>query len=200
MRKTQTAGTVVQIIGPVVDVQFDEEVMPKIYNALEVEFKVGEEQKRVVLEVQQHLGGGLTRSIAMSSTEGLVRGIEVTDTGGPISVPVGNAVLGRIFNVIGEPVDGKGPREDGEAVSDTQASTCAEGPRHVINDFGDGNKSDRPDMSVYQRGKSRGLWGSRRWQDCDHHGIDQQHCESARRIFDIFWSGRAFSRGKRPLP
>ncbi|MBC2595520.1 F0F1 ATP synthase subunit beta [Ruficoccus amylovorans] len=102
-------GKIIQVIGAVVDVKFSEESVPKIYNALHVSFKLGGEDKMIVLEIQQHLGDGMVRAVAMSSTEGLVRGLDVIDTGAPISVPVGEQVLGRIFNVIGEPVDERGP-------------------------------------------------------------------------------------------
>jgi len=97
-------GRVTQVIGAVVDVQFDD-ALPKILNALEVE---GAEQ-RLVLEVAQHLGEKTVRTIAMEATEGLVRGQPVSDTGAPIQIPVGTETLGRILNVIGEPVDEKGP-------------------------------------------------------------------------------------------
>jgi F-type H+-transporting ATPase subunit beta len=100
-------GKIVQVIGPVVDVQFQESQIPEIYNALEVSGRSA--ANRLVLEVQQHRGEGLVRAVAMTSTDGLVRGQEVVDSGAPISVPVGEGVLGRIFNVIGEPVDGLGP-------------------------------------------------------------------------------------------
>jgi F-type H+-transporting ATPase subunit beta len=100
-------GKIVQIIGPVVDVQFNEANIPEIYNAIEIAGRTG--ANRLVFEVQQHRGEGLVRAIAMSSTDGVVRGQEVVDTGAPISVPVGEGVLGRIFNVIGEPVDQRGP-------------------------------------------------------------------------------------------
>jgi F-type H+-transporting ATPase subunit beta len=103
-------GNIVQVIGPVVDVEFaDVKQLPKIYNALEIEFEVAGNPTKLTLEVQQHLGEGWVRSIAMSSTEGLKRGMSVTDTGGPISVPVGEGVLGRLFNVTGDPVDNLGP-------------------------------------------------------------------------------------------
>ena len=102
-------GKIVQVIGAVVDAQFTVESIPEIYNALEVKFTVNGKEQRLILEVQQHLGDGLVRAVAMSSTDGLVRGLELTDTGAPISVPVGEAVLGRIFNVIGETVDNRGP-------------------------------------------------------------------------------------------
>ncbi len=104
-----TKGKIVQIIGAVVDVQFEHNAVPEIYNALNVKYTINDKEFNVVLEVQQHLGEGYVRTVAMASTEGMIRGMEVTDTGGPIMVPVGNEVLGRIFNVIGQPVDNKGP-------------------------------------------------------------------------------------------
>ena len=97
-------GIVTQIIGAVVDVQFKDE-LPEILNALETE----NNGNRLVLEVAQHLGESTVRAVAMDATEGLVRGAKVTDLGGPISVPVGNETLGRILNVVGDPVDEKGP-------------------------------------------------------------------------------------------
>jgi F-type H+-transporting ATPase subunit beta len=102
-------GTIVQIIGPVVDIQFDEHSLPNIYNALEITITVENNTRRIVFEVQQLLGQGLVRAVAMASTEGLVRGMTVYDSGSPIMVPVGKEVLGRIFNVIGEPIDQRGP-------------------------------------------------------------------------------------------
>jgi F-type H+-transporting ATPase subunit beta len=104
-------GTIVQIIGPVVDADFSEtDAMPSIYDALEVDFELeGRDSKKLTLEVQQHLGGGWVRAIAMSSTEGLKRGMSIVNTAAPISVPVGECVLGRVFNVTGDPVDERGP-------------------------------------------------------------------------------------------
>ena len=104
-------GTIVQIIGPVVDADFSEsDAMPSIYDALHVDFELeGQDSKKLTLEVQQHLGGGWVRAIAMSSTEGLKRGMPITNTAAPISVPVGECVLGRVFNVTGDPVDERGP-------------------------------------------------------------------------------------------
>src|SRR5213596_307494 len=101
-------GRVDQIIGPVVDVVFDTENLPEIYHALEIDRgKAG----RLVLEVQQHRGNNVVRTIAMASTDGLVRGHEVRDTGAPITVPVGKNTLGRMMSVIGDPIDGKGKIE-----------------------------------------------------------------------------------------
>ena len=104
MQQVQSKGTVTQVISAVVDVAFEGE-LPAILNALETE----NNGNRLVLEVAQHLGENSVRCIAMDSTEGLVRGQEVKDTGAPISVPVGPETLGRILNVIGEPIDERGP-------------------------------------------------------------------------------------------
>src|SRR5215475_3575568 len=101
-------GRIVQVIGPVVDVEFPGDV-PAIYNALTVDFKVQDQAVQLTLEVQQHLGDNWIRSVAMSSTEGLKRGLEVVDTEGPISMPVGEGVMGRVFDVTGNPVDERGP-------------------------------------------------------------------------------------------
>ena len=101
-------GRIVQVSGPVVDVEFPD-ALPGIYNALTVAFAVQGASSTVTLEVQQHLGDRWVRTVSMAGTEGLKRGLEVTDTGGPISVPVGPGVMGRIFNVTGHPVDEGGP-------------------------------------------------------------------------------------------
>jgi F-type H+-transporting ATPase subunit beta len=102
-------GKIVQVIGPVVDVEFPGQ-LPAIYNALTVEFEVpGHARSKQTLEVEQHLGDNWVRTVCMGSSEGLKRGYEVTDTGKAISMPVGEAVMGRVFNVVGEPVDEQGP-------------------------------------------------------------------------------------------
>ena len=102
-------GTIVQVIGPVVDVDFSGAELPKIYDALYIEFDVNGQSNKLTLEVQQFLGENWVRAIAMSTTEGLKRGMSVAATGAPISVPVGEGVLGRVFNVTGDPVDERGP-------------------------------------------------------------------------------------------
>jgi F-type H+-transporting ATPase subunit beta len=106
-------GKVVQVIGPVVDADFPPGQLPNIYNGLRVEQDedphAGKPAIRLTLEVAQHLGENRVRGVAMSSTDGLVRGMPVRDTGAPISVPVGRETLGRIVNVLGEPVDEHGP-------------------------------------------------------------------------------------------
>src|SRR5215813_5925772 len=114
-------GRVAQVIGAVVDVEFDGH-LPDIYNALETTNR----GNRLVLEVAQHLGEATVRTIAMDTTDGLVRGQAVTDTGSPIMVPVGAATLGRIMNVIGEPVDERGP-----IVAQSKAPIHADAPEFV---------------------------------------------------------------------
>ena len=117
----KTTGIIKKIIGPVVDVDFGE-VLPDIYSALEVI----NGSKKIILEVEQHLGGGVVRAVAMDTTDGLARGVEVTDTGAPISVPVGSATLGRIFNVLGEAID------DGKAVpTDKKLPIHRKAPEYV---------------------------------------------------------------------
>src|SRR6266550_1681113 len=103
---TQNVGKVVQVIGPVLDVELEPEHLPELYNALIVELEGG--GRRVVVEVQQHIGRNQLRAVAMSPTDGVVRGMPAVDTGQPITVPVGKPALGRILNVVGEPVD-EGP-------------------------------------------------------------------------------------------
>jgi F-type H+-transporting ATPase subunit beta len=101
----QNIGRVVQVIGPVIDVEFEPEHLPELYSAL----KVHEGDVRLTAEVQQHIGRNQVRAVAMSTTDGVVRGMPAQDTGGPITIPVGKMALGRILNVIGEPVDGGAP-------------------------------------------------------------------------------------------
>ena len=100
-------GHVIAITGPVVDIEFPAGQLPAIYNAVEIE----REGSPIIAEVQQHLGNNWVRTVAMTSTDGLARGTNAVDTGGPITVPVGPETLGRVFNVLGEPIDGKGPAE-----------------------------------------------------------------------------------------
>jgi len=102
-------GKINQIIGSVLDVSFEGGKLPEIFNALEINTTIEGKPTRIISEVQMHIGGNVVRAIALSSTDGLVRGLEVVDTGAPISVPVGDKTLGRIFNVLGETVDEGGP-------------------------------------------------------------------------------------------
>ncbi|MEE8368233.1 MAG: F0F1 ATP synthase subunit beta, partial [Thermoanaerobaculia bacterium] len=108
-------GRITQVIGSTLDAQFSDESLPKIYNALKVDVErtvLGKTtQETLWCEVAQHLGGGKIRAIALDSTDGLKRGAEISDTGSPIQVPVGEATLGRVFNLLGELIDDRGPIE-----------------------------------------------------------------------------------------
>src|ERR1700720_2245018 len=109
MATATATGHIAQVIGSTFDAEFEEGHLPEIYNALTIDA----EQKGVKIhltgEVQQHLGGNRVRTVALGSTDGLVRGMEVVDTGAPVKVPVGKETLGRVFNLLGEPIDGRGP-------------------------------------------------------------------------------------------
>src|SRR6476620_3761633 len=100
--KGGAVGRIARVIGPVVDIEFPTDSMPAIYNALTCEFELSGETKSIILEVAQHIGDGMVRAISMKPTDGLVRGGQITDTGGPITVPVGDATLGKVFNTTGD--------------------------------------------------------------------------------------------------
>jgi F-type H+-transporting ATPase subunit beta len=106
---TKNIGHVTQVIGSTFDVEYAEDSLPAIYNAVKVQAEHKGIKVKLTGEVQQHLGGGRVRCVALGSTDGMVRGQECVDTGSPVTVPVGKATLGRVFNLIGEPVDGAGP-------------------------------------------------------------------------------------------
>ncbi len=167
-------GKITQVIGAVVDVQFGDH-LPEILNALTTD----NNGKKLVLEVAQHLGESTVRTIAMDATEGLVRGQEVTDTGGPIMVPVGNATLGRILNVIGEPVDEKGPVKADEYRSIHAARARVRRTVDRIRGPGHRHQGDRPAGPLCQGRQDRPVRRCRRGQDGSHHGTDQQHRQGA---------------------
>jgi F-type H+/Na+-transporting ATPase subunit beta len=103
-------GKIVQIIGSTFDVEFEEGQQPEIYNALKIDATTaGGVKINLTGEVQQHLGGSRVRCVALGTTDGLVRGMDAVDTGAPLSVPVGLETLGRVFNLLGDPIDGRGP-------------------------------------------------------------------------------------------
>src|SRR5262249_51258700 len=104
----QHVGQIVQVIGSTFDAEFEEGHLPEIYNALKVDAEYKGVNIRLTGEVQQHLGGNRVRCVALGSTDGLVRGMKVADTGKPVQVPVGKETLGRVFNLLGEPIDGRG--------------------------------------------------------------------------------------------
>src|SRR6266581_5554777 len=105
----QKTGRVVQVIGSTFDVEFEEGHLPEIYHALRIDTDYKGVSIRLTGEVQQHLGGNRVRCVALGSTDGLVRGMKAIDTGKPVTVPVGKETLGRVFNLLGETIDGRGP-------------------------------------------------------------------------------------------
>src|ERR687897_68219 len=102
-------GRVTQVIGSTFDVEFDGDDLPEIYNAVTIKSENKGVKLDLVGEVQQHLGGSRVRCVALGSTDGLMRGMDATDTGKPVQVPVGMETLGRVFNLLGQPIDGRGP-------------------------------------------------------------------------------------------
>ena len=147
-------GIIHQIIGPVIDIKFREEEMPELLNAVEIDF----EGRKIVTEVAQHIGDDVARCIALSSTDGLKRGMEAADTGEPIKVPVGNEVLGRMFNVIGETIDEKGPVETELRASIHRAATPFEEQDTSAQIFETGIKVIDL-IAPYTRGGKVGLFG-----------------------------------------
>ena len=113
-----TVGAVTQVIGSTFDAEFPEESLPEIYNALKIDETIKGVHIKVTGEVQQHLGGGRVRCVALGSTDGMVRGMKVSDTGAALSVPVGKGTLGRVFNVTGDAIDGRGDVEHDEPTAD----------------------------------------------------------------------------------
>ena len=104
-----STGTIVQVIGSTFDAKFSEDSLPDLYNAVTVELDFGGEKSTLYGEVSKHLGGGDVRCVSLGSTDGMKRGQPCVDTGAPVSVPVGEEVLGRVFNLLGEPIDERGP-------------------------------------------------------------------------------------------
>jgi F-type H+/Na+-transporting ATPase subunit beta len=166
-------GKVVQIIGPVIDVEFAGGELPKIYNALRVTGESGGEKIDVIVEVEQHLGENRVRTVAMKATDGLQRGMSATDTGGPISVPVGPETLGRVMNVLGEPVDFPDrPVETKQTWAIHREAPSLEEQSTELKMFETGIKVIDLLEPYLQGGKIR--------QDRHHHGAHPQHCDEAR--------------------
>ncbi len=188
-------GKITQVIGAVVDVQFEGH-LPAILNALETK----NQGNRLVLEVAQHLGESTVRTIAMDTSEGLVRGQEVTDTGQPIAVPVGDGTLGRIMNVVGEPVDEAGAVPHTETRADPPPSAGLYRPVDRGGDPDHRHQGRRSARALRQGRQDRPVRRRRRRQDRDHPGADQQHRQGARRLFGVRRRRRAHPRGQRPLP
>ena len=204
MAQTATAqrtGKVVQVIGPVIDIEFPEG-LPEIYNAVRIvsEGGPGVEKIDVVAEVEQHLGENRVRTVAMKPTDGMTRGMTAIDTGAPISVPVGPETLGRVLNVLGEPVDfpdRPGAVEGALADSPPRADARAAVDRAA--DVRDRHQGHRPARAVPAGRQDRPVRRRRRRQDRHHHGADQQHRHEARRRVGVRRRRRTHARRQRPL-
>ncbi len=168
---TNATGRVIQITGPVVDIDSPPASCRPILNAVEIQ---REGQDSLVCEVQQHLGNNWVRSVAMTTTDGLARGVAVLDTGAPITVPVGEATLGRVFDVLGRPIDNKGPVNATATPADPSRGP---GVRPAVDrgrGLRDRPQDHRPDLPVQEGRQDRHLrWGRRR-QDGHHPGADPQ--------------------------
>ena len=187
-------GHITQVIGAVVDVHFEGD-LPPILNALETT----NQGNRLVLEVAQQLGENTVRTVAMDISEGLVRGQEVRDTGAPISVPVGAGLLGRIINVIGDPVDEAGPVKGGRHAGDPSTRAGLYRPVDRSRDSRHRHQGRRSARALRQRRQDRTVRRRRRRQDRADHGADQQRRQGAWRLFGIRRRRRAHPRRQRSL-
>ena len=179
----RSVGKVVQVIGPVVDIEFEGGQLPAIYNAVRITtVGPGGETVDVVCEVEQHLGENRVRTVAMKPTDGMRRGMEAIDTGAPISMPVGTATLGRVMNVLGEPVDFPDRPGGGQgALVDSPRRAVARGPVDRAADVRDRHQGHRPARALPARRQDRPVRRRRRRQDGHHPGADPQRRDEARR-------------------
>jgi F-type H+-transporting ATPase subunit beta len=153
-----SVGKITQVIGSTFDAEFPENDLPQIYNAVECTIELGDRNQRLVGEVQQHLGGGQVRCVALGSTDGLVRGQDATDTGSPVRMPVGEVCLGRVFNVLGDPIDKRGPVNATETRSIHQPPPAFEDLEPKTEIFETGIKVIDL-LTPYVRGGKTGLFG-----------------------------------------
>ena len=197
----QKVGKVVQVIGPVVDIEFEGGHLPEIYNAVRIKSEgKGGQAIDVIVEVEQHLGENRVRTVAMKPTDGMQRGMEAIDTGAPITMPVGTATLGRVMNVLGEPVDFPDrPVNSKERWSIHREGAVARGAVDRAADVRDRHQGHRPARAVPARRQDRAVRRRRRRQDGHHPGADPQRRDEARRRLGVRRRRRAHARGQRPL-
>ena len=195
----ENVGKVVEVKGVVIDAVFPG-ALPEINNALRITVAGGDGSSALdlIAEVQQHLGDDRVRAVAMDSTDGLPRGVDVVDTGAPISVPVGKETLGRIWNVLGEPVD-HGRGRLGRAVADPPRPAGVPRPLAEGGDLRDRDQGHRPDRALRARRQDRPLRRRRPRQDGADPGADPQRRRAARRRLGLRRRRRAHPRGQRPL-
>ena len=197
----ENIGKVIQISGPAVDVQFEEATMPPIYQALRVTsdgFTVPT-PINVILEVQQHLGEGRVRTVAMEATDGMVRGMKAIDLGGPIRVPVGKETLGRVHQRHRRARRRARPHRRKDAHAHSPARAALRRAVHPRRDVRDRHQGHRSHPALLEGRQDRPLRRRRRRQDRRHHGTHQQRRQEPRRLLRLRRRGRAHPRGQRPL-
>ena len=178
-------GKIIQVIGSVLDAAFEPQNAPAIYNALEIPADFGKGQQTLIAEVQQHLGGGHVRAVSLGSTLGLRRGMEVIDTGQPLMVPVGKETLGRVFNLLGEPIDEKGPVKTAQKKPIHREPPLLTELQPRTEMFETGHKSYRPALSVCPWRKNRPFRRGRRRKDSRRPGAYRKNRNKARRILRL---------------
>ena len=196
MAKSGAKGKIMQVIGPVVDAAFDQADLPNVYDALEIPLDGG---GRLVCEVQGQTSGGWVRAVAMSSTDGLRRGMDVIGTGAPIMVPVGPGTLGRIFNVLGDAIDTDAPVDAADLLPDPPARAVVRRPVDAGRGLRDRRQGHRPDRAVHEGRQDGHLRRRGRRQDGHHPGTDPQHRQVPLRLLGVCRRGRAQPRRQRPL-
>ena len=173
MTEAKSVGRIVKVAGPVVDVEFPPDGMPEILHAIKIDFTLGDEKRSVLAEVAQHLGGSKVRAIALAPTDGLTRGAEVRNTGGPITVPVGDQTLGHIFNVWGDSLDAPGSGFLRPALADPSHTSRLRGRRAAEDGLRDRDQGPRPDLPIPPGREDRAVRRRRCRQDGAHPGDDQ---------------------------
>ena len=168
-------GVINQIIGPVIDIKFEEGNLPELLNAI----KIPHGEQDVMAEVAQHIGDDVVRCVALSSTDGLTRGMEALDTGAPITVPVGDEVLGRLFNVMGQTIDDKGPVHTTKTSPIHKPAPSFEDQNTKSEIYETGIKVIDLIAPVYPRRQGRSVRRRGCRQDSSDPGADQQHCQRA---------------------
>jgi F-type H+-transporting ATPase subunit beta len=190
-------GRIVQVIGPTVDVAFEPEQLPKIYNAIVIEDKARD--IRLVVEAALHVGDNVVRCIAMDSTDGLVRGMAATDTGAPITVPVGDECLGRIFNLVGDVIDGKPPVKGTHRLPIHRAAPPFDEQVTEKQIFETGIKVVDLLCPLVRGGKAGLFGGAGVGKTVIIQELIRQHRGPARRFLGLRRGGRAHARGQRSL-
>ncbi len=192
-------GYITQVIGSTFDVEFDGEHLPEIYNAVTVKAENKGVSLNLVGEVQQHIGGSRVRCVALGSTDGLTRGMDAIDTGGPVTVPVGMETLGRVFNLLGQPIDGRGPiTVEGDARHPPQAAAVRE-PVAEVGNSRDRHQGHRPAHAARSRWQGGLVRRGRARQDGYSHRADRSYRQGVQGLFGVRRRRRTNPRGQRPL-